>query len=69
MSPARAWHDAADFGFARELEASADVIRAEFVALRDSGRAVFQSVTELNYDAGWKTLVLRYNGGAVRGFP
>jgi aspartyl/asparaginyl beta-hydroxylase (cupin superfamily) len=29
----------------------------------------YQSVTSLNYDSGWKTLVLFYNGHRIPGFP
>jgi aspartyl/asparaginyl beta-hydroxylase (cupin superfamily) len=69
--PASAWHDPAEFTFAAELEAHHDVISREFDELLRSNAtaATFQHVTEMNYDAGWKTLVLRYNGGRIARFP
>jgi beta-hydroxylase len=71
IAPASPWHDPMDFGFAHELSANAATIAAEFEALlgSESAAACFQHVTEMNYDSGWKTLVLRYNGGEIEAFP
>jgi len=35
----------------------------------NNNRNRFQSVTSMNYDAGWKTLVLFYNGNRIPNFP
>ena len=72
IAPASPWHDPAAFELTAKLEANYDAIKAEFGALLSSERAgkdAFQSVTSMNYDAGWRTLVLYYNGQEVRGFP
>ena len=72
IAPASPWHDPSHFELAAKLEANFDAISEEFAALLQSDRAgkvAFQSVTSMNYDAGWKTLVLFFNGKEVRGFP
>lgn len=55
------------------LEDNYDIIKQEYLALMDDinngGEDRFQSVTSMNYDSGWKTLVLFYNGHRIPGFP
>ena len=51
-----------------------DVIEKEYKALledmnKPGGKDRFQSVTSMNYEAGWRTLVLFYNGHRIDGFP
>lgn len=41
----------------------------EYEALLQDRKDRFQSVTSMNYDQGWKTLVLFYNGHRIEGFP
>ena len=57
----------------RLLEENYDVILSEYEALVDDMQANnkdrFQSVTSMNYEAGWKTVVLFYNGHRIPGFP
>jgi len=63
------WHDPSTFEVTAELEANYETIRREFEALLADGSAHFQTVTEMNYESGWKTLVLRYNSQTMAGFP
>ena len=35
----------------------------------NGGKDRFQTITSMNYDAGWKTLVLFYNGHRIKDFP
>lgn len=50
-----------------------ETIRNEYDALvlniENGGKDRFQSVTSMNYDSGWKTLVLFYNGHRIPNFP
>lgn len=51
-----------------------DAITKEYEALLDNrydrkGNDRFQSVTSMNYDSGWKTMVLFYNGHRIKDFP
>ena len=62
------WHDPSRFDFAAELEANHEAIKAEFYALLRH-ECEFQHVTEMNYDSGWKTMVLYYNGKPIKDFP
>lgn len=62
------WHDPSRFDFAAELEANYEAIKAEFYALLHH-ECEFQHVTEMNYDSGWKTMVLYYNGKPIKDFP
>ena len=43
--------------------------RAEYAVLQDKAADRFQSVTSMNYESGWKTLVLFFNGHKIDGFP
>ena len=63
------WHEPSRFSFAAELEANYEAIKAEFYALLHHKECEFQHVTEMNYDSGWKTMVLYYNGKAIKDFP
>uniref|UniRef100_A0A7S4MDK2 Aspartyl/asparaginy/proline hydroxylase domain-containing protein n=1 Tax=Odontella aurita TaxID=265563 RepID=A0A7S4MDK2_9STRA len=56
------------------LTENIDVIEAEYEALvedmtKPGGKDRFQSVTSMNYESGWKTLVLFYNGHRIPDFP
>ena len=71
LPDAQPFHSGHDFPFVAELEANWETVLSEFRALQDSGAAqtAFQSVTNMNYESGWKTLVLFYNGHEIQGFP
>ena len=60
----------------RALEDNIDMIGAEFEALEaymqeGSGgeEAKFRSITEMNYESGWSTLVLHRNSARIPNFP
>jgi ornithine lipid ester-linked acyl 2-hydroxylase len=64
--------DSSRLSFCRELEENYDVILREYWALHDhhdNGASLFQSVTSMNYQSGWQTLVLFYNGHRIPKFP
>jgi hypothetical protein len=67
--PATPFRDTSAFPFVTELERRYDEIKAEFEALLEHDRDRFQSVTSMNYESGWKTLVLYFNGHRIDGFP
>lgn len=46
-----------------------ETIRNEYHALIADKKDRFQSVTSMNYESGWKTLVLFYNGKRIPDFP
>lgn len=73
LGPTQPFYDASQLELCRSLSANYETIRQEYQALlRDmesGGLDRFQSVTSMNYDAGWKTLVLFYNGHRIPGFP
>ena len=65
---------------AQLLEAHIDTITAEFRALeaymvseetesKQGDPCRFRSITEMNYDSGWSTLVTHYNSQRIPGFP
>jgi hypothetical protein len=51
------------------LSKNYDTICEEYEALIQDKEDRFQSVTSMNYEVGWKTLVLFYNGHRIPGFP
>jgi hypothetical protein len=67
--PASPFRDTSAFPFVAELERRYDEIKAEFEALLEHDRERFQSVTSMNYESGWKTLVLYFNGHRIEDFP
>ena len=74
LGPTKPFHDPNQLELCRRLSENIDVIEAEYEALledmnKPGGKDRFQSVTSMNYEAGWKTLVLFYNGHRIEGFP
>jgi len=65
--------DPSKLALVQQLEENYDIILQEYKALvkdmKESGKDRFQSVTSLNYESGWKTLVLFYNGRRIPNFP
>ncbi|EJK75927.1 hypothetical protein THAOC_02331 [Thalassiosira oceanica] len=58
----------------KQLSENYETIANEYEALLEErydrkGNDRFQSVTSMNYDAGWKTMVLFYNGHRIKDFP
>ena len=73
LGPTQPFYDATQLEFCRQLTANYDTIQQEYQALlqdmKENGTDRFQSVTSMNYESGWKTLVLFYNGHCIEGFP
>mmetsp|Transcript_17977 Transcript_17977/g.23235 ORF Transcript_17977/g.23235 Transcript_17977/m.23235 type:complete len:389 (-) Transcript_17977:122-1288(-) len=73
LGPTKAFYDASQLEFCRQLTANYPTILDEYHALmkdmEENGTDRFQSVTSMNYKSGWKTLILFYNGHRIQGFP
>ncbi|CAB9514385.1 Aspartate beta-hydroxylase domain-containing protein 2 [Seminavis robusta] len=74
LGSTKPFHDPSTVPLCQELSDNYDTILQEYHALMDdmehgSKQDRFQSVTSMNYDSGWKTLVLFYNGHRIEGFP
>jgi aspartyl/asparaginyl beta-hydroxylase (cupin superfamily) len=74
LGPTTPFRDPSQLELCRQLSANYEAIASEYRALvedmaREGGVDRFQSVTSMNYDAGWRTLVLFYNGHRIPGFP
>jgi aspartyl/asparaginyl beta-hydroxylase (cupin superfamily) len=72
LGPTKPFHDPEQVTLCRELSANYITIRSEYDALckhMQNGRDRFQSVTSMNYESGWKTVVLFYNGHRIPNFP
>jgi hypothetical protein len=63
------FHDTSNLALCRKLNENYEVIKAEYEALVNDKKDRFQSVTSMNYESGWKTLVLFYNGHRIKDFP
>ena len=74
LGPTKPFWDPHRLELCQKLSENIDVIEAEYEALledmnKPGGKDRFQSVTSMNYEAGWRTLVLFYNGHRIDGFP
>ena len=74
LGPTKPFHDPSQLELCRLLKENYEIILSEYEALVDDmvnggGEDRFQSVTSMNYESGWKTLVLFYNGHRIEGFP
>jgi hypothetical protein len=66
------FHDPEDLPLCQRLSENYDIILKEYHALLqdiNDERSISESVTSMNYESGWKTLVLFYDGHRVPGFP
>ena len=61
--------DASELSICQKLSDNYETICKEYEALLQDRNDRFQSVTSMNYDSGWKTLVLFYNGHRIPDFP
>ena len=61
--------DPSELSICQKLSENYDTICKEYEALLQDKKDRFQSVTSMNYDSGWKTLVLFYNGHRIPDFP
>lgn len=73
LGETRPFYDSAQFALCNKLSDNVEVITQEYNALTqdmiEKKNDRFQSVTSMNYDVGWKTLVLFYNGHRIQDFP
>ena len=73
LGSTKPFHDPSQLKLCRDLSANFETISEEYEALlqdiEEGGLDRFQSVTSMNYESGWKTLVLFYNGHRIDGFP
>jgi beta-hydroxylase len=73
LGPTAPFHEPDQLQLCKDLSENYETILKEYEALMEDiakgGKDRFQSVTSMNYDAGWKTLVLFYNGHRIDGFP
>ena len=72
LGDTKPFHDPNQLELCCRLSENIDIIEKEYQALLEdmkTGKDRFQSVTSMNYDSGWKTLVLFYNGHRIDGFP
>ena len=71
LGPTQPFYDQAEtlFPFVKELEDNYEIIKEEFKTLFDNHADKFQSVTEMNYESGWNTLLLFYNNHVIDNFP
>jgi aspartyl/asparaginyl beta-hydroxylase (cupin superfamily) len=73
LGATKPFHDPNSLELCRLMSENYETIRNEYDALvlniENGGKDRFQSVTSMNYDSGWKTLVLFYNGHRIPNFP
>ena len=73
LGASQPFYDPSQLDLCRQLTENFPTIRAEYDALiqdmKQGGKDRFQSVTSMNYESGWKTLVLFYNGHRIKDFP
>lgn len=73
LGPTQPFWDPQQLPLCQLLRDNYDIIRMEYEALmadmKQGGPDRFQSVTSMNYEAGWKTLVLFYNSHRIPNFP
>ena len=61
--------DSSELSICQQLSDNYETICNEYEALLQDRKDRFQSVTSMNYESGWKTLVLFYNGHRIPDFP
>ena len=73
MGPTQPFYNPELLPLCQELSNEYETILQEYHALlqemEQTGHDRFQSVTNMNYKSGWKTVVLFYNGHRIEGFP
>lgn len=73
LGPRQPFLDPSQLELCKLLEENYDIISQEYEALvqdmTKKNKDRFQSVTSMNYEAGWKTVVLFYNGHRIPDFP
>ena len=71
LGPTQPFYDTSTIPLCQRLQEKYDIIHQEYQALMQSPevQTKFQSVTDMNYDSGWDTLILFYNGQRIPNFP
>ena len=69
LGPTQPFYDPSQLELCKQLSENYETIKAEYHALLEDKKDRFQSVTSMNYESGWKTLVLFYNGHRIPDFP
>lgn len=71
LGPTQPFYDPNTITLCKRLQEKYDIIHQEYQALIQSPEVQnkFQSVTDMNYDSGWDTLILFYNGQRIPHFP
>ena len=69
LGPTQPFHDPSQLELCRLMSENYDTIKDEYEALIQDKKDRFQSVTSMNYESGWKTMVLFYNGHRIPDFP
>ena len=74
LGDTKPFHDPSSLQLCTLLSENIDIIEQEYQALvedmqQKGKKDRFQSVTSMNYESGWKTLVLFYNGHRIQDFP
>jgi len=73
LGETKAFHDPSQLQLCRDLSSNFEIIKEEYNALvsdmEANNKDRFQSVTSMNYESGWQTVVLFYNGHRIPGFP
>ena len=73
LGPTRPFYNPELLSLCRLLREHYDDVCREYEALlqdnEEQQQDRFQSVTSMNYESGWKTFVLFYNGNRIPGFP
>ena len=73
LGETKPFHDPLQLELCCKLSENIDIIEQEYEALVNDmttkRKDRFQSVTSMNYESGWKTLVLFYNGHRIKDFP
>jgi hypothetical protein len=69
LGETRPFYDPNQVKLCKLLSENYETIKEEYHALISDKKDRFQSVTTMNYDSGWRTLVLFYNGHRIPDFP
>ena len=69
LGPTTPFWDPSELPLCQKLSENYETIRQEYHALIEHHADRFQSVTSMNYESGWQTLVLFYNGHRIPDFP
>ncbi|GAX18071.1 hypothetical protein FisN_25Hh046 [Fistulifera solaris] len=69
LGPGQPFYEPSQVALCQQLTKHYDTIVQEYHALLEDSADRFQSVTSMNYESGWKTLVLFYNGHRIPNFP